>query len=64
MIKINKPGINIGELITHYNGYNRKINQSEQLLTSQRINFKTIQGLNGGAFAQYCFEFKLLSRNF
>jgi hypothetical protein len=64
MIKINKPGIKIGDLIAHYNGYNRKINQSEQHLTSQRITFIISQGLNGGNEANYCFEFKLLNRKF
>lgn len=64
MIKINKPGIKIGDLIAHYNGYNRKINQSEQHLTSQRITFIISQGLNGGVEANYCFEFKLLNRKF
>lgn len=64
MIKIMKPGIDRGELITHYNGYNRKINQSEQHLTSQRIKFITSQALNGGEEANYCFEFKLLNRKF
>lgn len=64
MIKIMKPGIDRGELITHYNGYNRKINQSEQHLTSQRIKFITSQELNGGDEANYCFEFKLLNRKF
>ena len=64
MIKVNKPGIKNGDLITHYNGYNRKINQSEQHLTSQRITFIISQGLNGGDEANYCFEFKLLNRKF
>ena len=64
MIKVNKPGIKNGDLITHYNGYNRKINQSEQHLTSQRISFIISQGLNGGDEANYCFEFKLLNRKF
>ena len=64
MIKIMKPGINRGELISHYNGYNRKINQSEQHLTSQRIKFITSQELNGGEEANYCFEFALLNRKF
>jgi len=64
MIKVRKPGINIGELISHYNGYNRKINQSEQHLTSQRIKFITSQEINGGNEANYCFEFKLLNRKF
>ena len=64
MIKVNKPGIKNGDLITHYNGYNRKINQSEQHLTSQRSTFIMSQGLNGGDEANYCFEFKLLNRKF
>ena len=64
MIKISNPLIKQGELITHYNGYNRKINQSEQHLTSQRIKFITSQALNGGEEANYCFEFKLLNRKF
>lgn len=64
MIKISNPLIKQGELITHYNGYNRKINQSEQHLTSQRIKFITSQELNGGDEANYCFEFKLLNRKF
>lgn len=64
MVRISHPLINHGELITHYNGYNRKINQSEQHLTSQRIKFITSQALNGGEEANYCFEFKLLNRKF
>ena len=64
MIKISNPLIKHGELITHYNGYNRKINQSEQHLTSQRIKFITSQEINGGNEANFCFEFKLLNRKF
>ena len=64
MVRISHPLIYHGELITHYNGYNRKINQSEQHLTSQRIKFITSQALNGGEEANYCFEFKLLNRKF
>ena len=64
MIKISNPLIKQGELITHYNGYNRKINQSEQHLTSQRIKFITSQEINGGEEANYCFEFELLNRKF
>ena len=64
MVRISHPLIYHGELITHYNGYNRKINQSEQHLTSQRIKFITSQELNGGDEANYCFEFKLLNRKF
>lgn len=64
MVRITHPLIYHGELITHYDGYNRKINQSEQHLTSQRIKFITSQALNGGEEANYCFEFKLLNRKF
>lgn len=64
MVRISHPLIYHGELITHYNGYNRKINQSEQHLTSQRIKFIISQALNGGEEANYCFEFALLNRKF
>lgn len=63
-MNVNKPDLKNGDLIAHYNGFNRKINQSEQHLTSQRISFIISQGLNGGDTANYCFQFKLLNRKF
>lgn len=39
MIKIRKPGINLGELISTYEGMNKKIHHSENKLTHQRIVF-------------------------
>ena len=64
MIKIRKPGINIGELISTYEGTNKKIHHSENKLTHQRIVFIESQSINGDQETNYCFEFKLLNRKF
>ena len=64
MIKIMTPGIKRGELITNYEGYNYKINRSEQKQTHQHINFIISQEINGGVETNYCFEFLLLNRKF
>ncbi len=64
MIKIRKPGINLGELISTYEGMNKKIHHSENKLTHQRIVFIESQSINGDQETNYCFEFKLLNRKF
>ena len=64
MIKIRKPGINLGELISTYEGTNKKIHHSENKLTHQRIKFIESQSINGNQETNYCFEFELLNRKF
>ena len=47
MIKVRKPGIDLGELISTYDGMNKKIHHSENKLTHQRIKFIESQSING-----------------
>lgn len=64
MIKVRKPGIDLGELISTYDGMNKKIHHSENKLTHQKIKFIESQSINGHQETNYCFEFKLLNRKF
>ena len=64
MVKINVPGIDLGELISTYEGMNKKIHHSENKLTHQRIKFIKSKKINGNKDVNYCFEFSLLNRKF
>ena len=56
--------IDVGRLLTSYEGYNRKIRNSPDELTQQNIKFFDKLILNGGEQVNLCFEFKLLNRTF
>lgn len=64
LIMVSTPGIDRGELISTYEGANKKIRHSENKLTHQRINFLRSERINGNEEVKYCFEFSLLNRKF
>lgn len=64
-MKIRKAGIvDVGELMTSYTGFNRKILNSHNELTHQIVRFKENLLINGDENINLCFEFKLLNRTF
>lgn len=63
-MKIDDPTIKFGELISTYEGTNKKIHHSENKLTHQRITFIQSRKINGNEEVKYCFEFSLLNRKF
>lgn len=62
--KNEKPNIIVGDLITNYNGMNKRIQKSEQKQTFQKVNLLESLELNGGEIVHYCFQFELLNRKF
>lgn len=64
LIIIHKPANQHGEFNTSYEGKNRKIINSTNKLTHQRIVFSEKQIINGGIETICCFEIQLLNRKF